>query len=189
MRKICTIIQFTTSVWPFVWGWKVVDLVSFLFSRDQRLDQNLLRNWLYRSDMMVCGIPKMYPHSIEEELGNSLCCDALLAGDQNHHLGKSINHPKNIVISLLRGRKSQHVVHGDGFPGPFKSRQRGVHALFLNGYFGNGVGRVRPDILVDILTDFRPIEMLMKHCYCLLYAEVSCLSTVVSFPNQLCSLA
>jgi hypothetical protein len=45
-------------VWPSVWGWKVVDLVSLVSSSDQRLDQNVLRNRLSRSEMMVCGIPK-----------------------------------------------------------------------------------------------------------------------------------
>jgi hypothetical protein len=28
----CTIIRLTTSVWPSVCGWKVVDLVSLMFS-------------------------------------------------------------------------------------------------------------------------------------------------------------
>jgi hypothetical protein len=51
----------------------------------------------------------MYPHSFEEELGSGLCCDALLVGDQNHHLGKMINNHKNTVISLLGGWKAQHV--------------------------------------------------------------------------------
>jgi hypothetical protein len=36
--------------------------------------------------------PKMYPHSFEEDLGSGLCCDALLAGDHNRHIGKLINH-------------------------------------------------------------------------------------------------
>jgi hypothetical protein len=35
-----------------------VDLVSLMSNSDQRLDQNVLRNMLYRSEMMVCGIPK-----------------------------------------------------------------------------------------------------------------------------------
>jgi hypothetical protein len=58
MRRICTIIRFTTSVWPSVWGWKAMDLVSLVSSSDQRLDQNVLRNQLSRSETMVCGIPK-----------------------------------------------------------------------------------------------------------------------------------
>jgi hypothetical protein len=35
-----------------------VDLVSLVSNSDQRLDQNVLRNLLSRSEMMVCGIPK-----------------------------------------------------------------------------------------------------------------------------------
>ena len=58
MRRMCTIILLTTSVWPSVWGWKAVDLVSFVSNIDQRLDQNVLRNLLSRSDMINCGIPK-----------------------------------------------------------------------------------------------------------------------------------
>ena len=58
MRRMCTIILLMTSVWPSVWGWKVVDLVSLVYSIDQRLDQNVLRNLLSRSDMIYCGIPK-----------------------------------------------------------------------------------------------------------------------------------
>jgi hypothetical protein len=48
----------------------------------------------------------MYPHSFKEDLGSGLHCDALLAGGQNHHLGKLINNHKNIVISLLGLRKA-----------------------------------------------------------------------------------
>jgi hypothetical protein len=39
-------------------GWKVVDLVSLVSSSDQRLDQNVLRNQLSRSETILCGIPK-----------------------------------------------------------------------------------------------------------------------------------
>jgi hypothetical protein len=35
-----------------------VELVNLVSNSDQRLDQNVLRNLLYRSKMMVCGIPK-----------------------------------------------------------------------------------------------------------------------------------
>jgi hypothetical protein len=35
-----------------------VDLVSLVSNSDQRLDQNVLRNQLSRSETMVCGIPK-----------------------------------------------------------------------------------------------------------------------------------
>jgi hypothetical protein len=51
--------------------------------------------------------------------------------------------------------------------------RRGVHALFLSGKFGNSIGSVGPDILADILSKFRPVEMLLQHCHCIFYAEVS----------------
>jgi hypothetical protein len=35
-----------------------MDLVSLVSSSDQRLDQNVMRNRLSRSETMVCGIPK-----------------------------------------------------------------------------------------------------------------------------------
>ena len=35
-----------------------MDLVSLVSNIDQRLDQNVLRNLLSRSDMIDCGIPK-----------------------------------------------------------------------------------------------------------------------------------
>jgi hypothetical protein len=75
----------------------------------------------------------MYPDLFKEDLGSGLYCDALLAGGHNCHLRKVINNHKNIVISPLGGREAQHVVHGDGFPWPVRSRKRGVHALFLSG--------------------------------------------------------
>jgi hypothetical protein len=96
----------------------------------------------------------MYPHIFEEDIGSGLYCDSLLVDDQNSHLGKSSNNHENTVISLLGLRKAQHVIHQDGFPWPVRSRQRGVHSLFLNGWFGNGASRVELDILVDILSKF-----------------------------------
>jgi hypothetical protein len=35
-----------------------MDLVSLVSNNDQRLEKNVLRNMLSRSEMMVCGIPK-----------------------------------------------------------------------------------------------------------------------------------
>jgi hypothetical protein len=43
----------------------------------------------------------MYPYSFKEELGSGLYCDALLAGDQDHHLGKVINNHKTQSFPLL----------------------------------------------------------------------------------------
>jgi hypothetical protein len=103
----------------------------------------------------------MYPYSFKEELGSGLCCDVLLAGNQNHHLRKVINNHKNTVISLLGGWEARHVVHGYGFPRPVRSRKRGVHAMFLSGQFDNNVGSARHDILIDLLSKFQPIEMFL----------------------------
>ena len=47
-----------TSVWPSVWGWKAVDLVSLVSNIDQRLDKKVLRNLLSRSKMIYYEIPK-----------------------------------------------------------------------------------------------------------------------------------
>jgi hypothetical protein len=35
-----------------------MDLVSLVSSSDQRLNENVMRNRLYLSETMVCGIPK-----------------------------------------------------------------------------------------------------------------------------------
>jgi hypothetical protein len=45
--------------------------------------------------------PKINPNMCEEELGNGLICDALLAGCQNFHLRESINNHEYIVIPML----------------------------------------------------------------------------------------
>jgi hypothetical protein len=57
--------------------------------------------------------------------------------------------------------------------------------MFLSGRFGNSVGGAGLDILADILSKFRPVEMFLQHCHCLFDAKVSCHPTVVRFPNQL----
>ena len=47
----------------------------------------------------------MYQDSFKEDIGSGLYCDALLAGNQNHHLRKAINNQKNKVIShMVDGR-------------------------------------------------------------------------------------
>jgi hypothetical protein len=46
------------------------------------------------------------------------------------------------------------------------------------------VGSVGPDILVDIMSKFRPVEMSLQHCHYLFYAEVSYHPTVVGFPKS-----
>ena len=52
-------------------GMEVVDLVSLVSSIDHRLDRNVLRNILSRSEIIGCGIPKCtHTHS-----KNSLAVD------------------------------------------------------------------------------------------------------------------
>jgi hypothetical protein len=131
----------------------------------------------------------MYPYSFKEDLGSGLCCDALLAGGHNHHLRKSINNHKNIVIFPLGGREARHAIHVDGFALPVKSRKRGVHALFLSGRFGNSASSAGPDVLPDLLSKFQLVEMFLQHFHCLFDVEVSCHPTVVGFPDQIHSFS
>jgi hypothetical protein len=112
-------------------------------------------------------------------LGSGLCCDALLVGDHNHHLRKDIKNHKNTFISLLCAREARHVVHGDGFPWPIRSRKRGVQTMFLSGQFGNNVGSEKPDILDDLMSKLRPVEMFLQHFHCVFNNEVSYHPTVV----------
>jgi hypothetical protein len=44
-----------------------VDLVRLVFNSDRRLDQNVLRNLLYRYEVMVCGIPK-WTHTCSKKI-------------------------------------------------------------------------------------------------------------------------
>jgi hypothetical protein len=88
-----------------------VDLVSLVSNSNQRLDQNVVRNMFSRLDMMVCGFPKMDPHSFKEEIGSICHCDVLLAGCEDVHLRKLINDNKYTIIVVLGGRKARHVIH------------------------------------------------------------------------------
>jgi len=66
--------------------------------------------------------PKVYSHSFKEEFGSDFFCDTFLASSQNRHLKESINDHENTSISMLGRRKTQDVIHGDGFPGSVRSR-------------------------------------------------------------------
>jgi hypothetical protein len=68
----------------------------------------------------------MDTHPFKEEISNICRCDALLAGCDNCHLQKPINHNKYTIIVVLGGGKARHVIHRDGFPRPLRSRKRGV---------------------------------------------------------------
>jgi hypothetical protein len=48
----------------------------------------------------------MYPDPFKEYIGSGLCCDSLLAGNQNHHIRKAVNNHKNTVISSLGGQEA-----------------------------------------------------------------------------------
>jgi hypothetical protein len=100
-----------------------VDLVSLVSNIDQRLDQNVLRNLLSRSEMIGLWDPKVYPHSFKEAFSSGFCCDILLAGHHNGHLRESVDDQKNTVIAMLSRRKAQHVIHRDGFPSSTWGRQ------------------------------------------------------------------
>jgi hypothetical protein len=54
------------------------------------------------------------------------------------------------------------------------SRQRGVQTLFLSGWFGNSVGSVGHDILFDLMSKFRPVEMFLQYFHYIFDVEVSC---------------
>jgi hypothetical protein len=68
----------------------------------------------------------MDPHVFEEELDSIYRCDSLLAGCDNGHLQKSINHDKYTIVVMIGGQKAIHVIHQYGFPRPHVSRKRGV---------------------------------------------------------------
>ena len=89
----------------------------------------------------------MYPHSFKEEFSSGLHC----ASHHNGHLRESIDDYKNIVISMLSRRNSQHVIDGDGFPRLTRGRKRSIEALLLDGRFGNGTGNAGSDVLPYIL--------------------------------------
>jgi hypothetical protein len=55
-----------------------MDLVSLVSNTDQRLDHNVLRNQLSQYEDNGLWDSKIYQYSFKEELGNGLCCDALL---------------------------------------------------------------------------------------------------------------
>ena len=103
----------------------------------------------------------MYPHSFKEEFSSGLCCDILLAILHYGHLRESVNDHKHTIIFILSRRNAQHVIHGDGFPRSTRGRQRGIEALLLDGWFGNGAGSAGSDVLPDVLLKVRLIEILL----------------------------
>ena len=100
-----------------------------------------------------------------------------------------MNDHKHTVVAVLSRRKARHVIHGDGFPRSARGRQWSIEALILDGWFGNGVGSARSDVLIDVLSKVQPIEILLQYCHCFLDPEMPSNSTVVRFPNHLGMLA
>ena len=89
---------------------------------------------------------------------------------------------------MLSRRKARHVIHGDGFPRLTRGRQWSIEALLLNGWFGNGTGSVGSDVLLDVLSKVRPIEILLQYCHYFLNLKMPSDPTVVRFPNHLGTL-
>ena len=131
----------------------------------------------------------MYPHSFKEEFSCGFCYDILLASCHNVHLREPIDNHKNTVASMLSRRKAQHVIHGDGFPRSTRVRRRGIEALLLDGWFGNGVSSAESDVISDMLLKVRPIEILLQYCHYFLDPKIPSDSTIVCFPYHLGTLS
>jgi hypothetical protein len=69
---------------------------------------------------------KVKPNSFEEDLDSIHRYGILLTGCEDDHLRKLINDHKHTIISVLGGRQTRHVIHGDGFPRLLGNRKRGV---------------------------------------------------------------
>ena len=90
---------------------------------------------------------------------------------------------------MLSRRKDRHVVHGDGFPRSTRGRKCSIEALLIDGWFGNGTGSARSDVLPNALSKVRPIEILLQYYHYFLDPEMPSDQTVVRFPNHLSMLA
>ena len=127
----------------------------------------------------------MYPHSFEEEFGNFLCYDTLLAHRQYRHLRKSIHNQKYTSITLLGGREPKQIVHANGFPWLAGSRHRSVQSLLLDGWFCNGTNNAGSNIFSNILSEYWPIKILLRYFHSFLHTKVSCDPTVMHLLNHL----
>jgi hypothetical protein len=90
---------------------------------------------------------------------------------------------------MLSRRKARHVIHRDGFPRSTGGRKRIIEALLLDGQFGNGASSAGLDVLPDILSKVRPIEILLQYCHGFLNPEMPNDPTVVHLPIHLGTLA
>lgn len=64
----------------------------------------------------------MYPHSLKEEHNSGLCFDTLLVDHHDGHLRESIDDRENATVVVLSRRKARHIIHGDIFPRPTRSK-------------------------------------------------------------------
>jgi hypothetical protein len=133
MRIMCTIIWLMTSVWPSIFIWEAVDLVSLVPIIDQRLDQNILRNLLSRSEMIYYGIPKFTHTRSKKILAVAFAVIFFLQTIIMDIFKNLFNDHKKTVIAMLSRRKARHVIHGDGFPRLTRSRKQSIEALLLDG--------------------------------------------------------
>jgi hypothetical protein len=131
---------------------------------------------------------KVYPHSFKEEFSNGFYYDILLVGHHNGHLQESVDDHKNTVIVMLSRRKALHVIHRDGFPRLTGGRKRSIEVLFFDGQFGNGTSSAGLDVLPDILSKVRPIEIVLQYCHGFLDPKMPNELTVVCLPNHLGTL-
>ena len=90
---------------------------------------------------------------------------------------------------MLSRRKARHVIHGDGFLRLSRGGKRSIEALLPDGRFGNGVGSAGSDVLPDVLSKVRPIEIIFQYCHYFLDPEMPNDPTIVCFPNHLGTLA
>jgi hypothetical protein len=89
---------------------------------------------------------------------------------------------------MLSRRKARHVIHRDVFPRSTGGRKQSIKALLLDGRFGNGARSAGLDVLPDILSKVRPIEILLQYYHDFLDPEIPSDSTVVCLPNHLGTL-
>ncbi|KAK9098666.1 hypothetical protein Syun_025711 [Stephania yunnanensis] len=65
-------------------------------------------------------------HFPKEQLSHLYSISGLLAWDEVNHLGKTVNHHKNRVISPLCSRQPQHEIHANINPWLFWNGQRHI---------------------------------------------------------------
>ena len=61
--------------------------------------------------------------------------------------------------------------------------------MLLDEWFSNGAGSAGSDVLPDVLSKDRPIEILLQYYQCFLDPKMPSDPTVVCFPNHLGMLA